>query len=193
MYGLYRSVCIRGAAVGGFPNPDTVYRASLSALLVMYVDRDVCSIASTRNFYNVMYGRSCGCTTFRTFTAYWQLLHTAQTHCYLRFMEYRLKVTSPPRNYPKIGYIRHEVPPTRDSQDVPFFFSETRRLRLAPRRAPKTRRGARGSRTTRTTTTTMRTLRRRSREKAIPATRKEKKECGRKRVNADRTTKGNAE
>ena len=138
VYGLYRSVCIRGTAVGGFPNPDTVYRASLSALLVMYVDRDVCSIASTRNFYNVMYGRSCGCTTFRTFTAYWQLLHTAQTHCYLRFMEYRLKVTSPPRNYPKIGYIRHEVPPTRDSQDVPFFFSETRRLRLAPRRAPKT-------------------------------------------------------
>ena len=122
VYGLYRSVCIRGAAVGGFPNPDTVYRASLSALLVMYVDRDVCSIASTRNFYNVMYGRSCGCTTFRTFRAYWQLLHTAQTHCYLRFMEYRLKVTSPPRNYPIPDIYVTKYPRLETHKTYPFSF-----------------------------------------------------------------------
>ena len=33
----------------------TVYSPCSSALLVMYVDRDVCSIASTRNIYNAMY------------------------------------------------------------------------------------------------------------------------------------------
>ena len=35
----------------------------------------------------------------RNIYQYWQLLHTSHTHCYLHFMEYRLKVT-PLRNYP---------------------------------------------------------------------------------------------
>ena len=46
----------------------------------------------------------------RNIYQYWQLLHTSHTHCYLRFMEYRLKVT--PRHYPTpIPGTHHEVLP----------------------------------------------------------------------------------